>query len=101
MENSLPTHISNENDLLALESYFKEKLTIENPQKNTYSFLEKYIAAPIRIQSLIGGRIIANSGILREIGEDFILIEGFSKGRMLIIPKADIKFIYLTHRRGN
>ncbi len=92
MNDSFPVPIFNENDLEIYENYINSEI----PSKELANYLSRHIGKPVKIEALISNRIEIKSGILMEVGKDFLVLK-LPECQSIIIEGSCIKFITVMH----
>lgn len=116
MENNFPCPIKEEKDLSFYEDYIKEQnqsscqiidksvgctMDYTNRQADSPIYMPAYLSGMkgklIRVESLIGDRLEARTGILLKVGADFLVIKLFKGSSTMIIKWSTVKYITVVH----
>lgn len=116
MDYNIPHRISEERDLAVYESYLKNErnnsgeisakadcakktvLKLEGSGgEYLRSYLKKQIGKLVKIEALVGERLEVRTGILWEIGEDFIEIKLNRNCCTTVIDLSAVRFITVIH----
>ena len=94
-------HINDSKDLKVYEKYLaNDTVCYENENNNCGYFkgyLKKCIGKLIRVESLIGNRLQTRTGILMDVGCDYIVIKTATNCSSMVIEGTSIKYITVLH----
>ena len=126
MENKLPAHITNEKDLEYYEAFLQDTKNSNSSAKNMpvpsyprgnnqmqnrgritgnnisspdmlHSFLTNHIGKLAKIEFLIGNKVETKTGILFNIGKEYIVLKPFKSNATIVCDIKTIKFITVIH----
>lgn len=93
MNDNFPIPITTENDLSFYENYLHQEFDVlPKPTPNLTDYLKSYIGKTVKIDCAIGNRLESKTGILTQVGEDFITISLQARKEMIIGLKT-VKFL--------
>lgn len=98
MNNNFPIPITDAADLEIYENYLKEELsssdlTVHSPIPTLSEHLKSYIGKPVKAECEVGNRLESKSGILSQVGNEFIIINSFQNRQSVIIGLKSVKFL--------
>ncbi len=96
MNYDFPIPITSDTDLQIYEDYLKEEfensdITVTAPTLTEQ--LKSYIGKPVKAECAVGNRLESRSGILTQVGEEFIILTAFQNRRSMIIGLKSVKFL--------
>ncbi len=97
MNNNLPNGITGEKDLELYEMYLKNDL--KDYSTNYKNCLEKHKGKFVKVESFISGRIYSRSGVLLEVGSEYIIIRPDKNCISTLINLKDVKYITVIHNK--
>lgn len=117
MEYAKPRHIVNEKDLKFYENYLKndtvtcKEISLSAPAEAPKRIIPETLTNPvffqgylknhrgklIKVESVLGDRLESRTGILLEVGNDFLVIKLQRSCLSMMIPGSFIKYITIIH----
>lgn len=116
MYQNFPKYIESDKDLAVYERYIKNEqnrkisqhIQIETPSKPTLPenlsnpvffqcFLRKHIGKLIKAESLIGNRLDSRTGILMDVGSDYMVIKPTKHCVTTVIDLKCVKYVSVIH----
>ncbi len=92
MQDDFPVPIFSEKDLEIYDKYISK----ETASKGLSQYLTCHIGKDVKIEALISNRIEVKTGVLMEVGKDYLVLK-LPKCQSVIIEGSCIKFITVMH----
>ena len=98
MQQNFPECIKNDKDLMYYERHLK---SMANMREESNDSLSKYhknmIGKMVKVESLIGNRLMHRVGTLLEINDHHIVIKPSKNAVTVMIPMNSVKYVTVIH----
>lgn len=104
MRQNFPDYIKNDNDLVYYERHLNSMDVLSNEADthtdNKTKRHKNLIGKMVKVESLVGNRLMCRVGTLMEIGEHHIIIKPSRNAVTIMIPMDTVKYVTIIHTKG-
>ena len=103
MRQNLPDYIKNDKDLVYYERHLRSLDMTNNSNNHTDMVTNRHknlIGKIVKVESLIGNRLMCRTGTLMEVGEHHIIIKPSQNAVTIMIPMDTVKYVTIIHSKG-